>query len=266
MKELGNGFRIDGRRLKLSGIGRVPVRWHRLLEGTVKTVRVVRKAGKWYATFACEVEASPLPLTGQEVGIDAGLSNLFTLATGEGVKVVDNPRWYRRSQWQIRRLQRRVARREKGGSNRKKAVLDLARYSERVANQRKDFLGKVVHDVVARFDRIAVEDLSVSRMVYGNLAKSILDAGWGFFRQRLLSKAESAGRTVVPVDPAYTTQSCCQCGQRQALSLSQRWYSCPCGNSRDRDANAALNILAAGRAVWASSPATAGLAQEAAGL
>jgi putative transposase len=262
-KEEGNGFKIDGRRLRLSGIGRVAVRWHRTLEGTIKTLRITRKAGKWYASFCCEAEVVPLPPCVKEVGIDAGLSSLFTLSTGEKV---ENPRWYRCSQQKLRVLQRSLSRKKKGGSNRRKAAARLARFTERVANQRKDFLNKLACVLVCTYGRIVVEDLSIPRMVQGRLAKSILDAGWGYFRQRLLSKAANAGRTVVLIDPAYTTQTCCVCGCRQKLSLSQRWYACPCGNSRDRDENAALNVLQDGRSCWASSPPAGGLAQEATGL
>lgn len=264
-KELGNGFRLDGRRLKLSGIGRVAVRWHRKLEGNIKTVRIVCKAGKWYAAFACEYSRpEPLPVSEAEVGIDAGLSSLFVLSTGEHV---ENPRLYRKSQRKLRRLQRRVARRKKGGSNRRKAISILARRAEHVANQRKDFLNKLACSLIGQFGRIALEDLVITRMVHGNLAKSILDVGWGYFKQRLLNKAENAGRTVVLVNPAYTSQDCCQCGARQKLTLKDRWYHCSsCGNSRNRDENAAINILQAGRACWASSSSIEGLAQEAAGL
>jgi putative transposase len=263
LKEYGNGFKIDGRRLRISGIGRVAVRWHRPLEGKLKTLRVTRRAGKWYASFCCEADAAPLPPLEYEVGIDAGLFSLFVLSTGERV---ENPRWYRRSQAKLRVLQRAVARKKKGGSNRRKAVRRLAAHAAHVASQRKDCLNKLVCTLVGGFGFIALEDLSIRRMVHGNFAKSILDAGWGFFRQRLLAKAANAGRQVALVDPAYTSQNCCQCGHRQALSLSDRWYSCECGNSCDRDENAALNILAAGQAVWASSSETSGLAQEAAAL
>lgn len=263
-KEEGNGFKIDGRRLRLSGIGRVAVRWHRPLEGKIKTLRIVRKAGKWYAAFSCEAEARPLPPCEREVGIDAGLSSLFVLSDGEHV---ENPRWYRASQRKLRVLQRAVARKKKGGANRRKAVSVLCRFAEHVANQRKDFLNKLVCTLVCCFGRIAIEDLSINRMAKGNFAKSILDAGWGYFRNHLLCKAESAGRQVALIDPAYTTQACCQCGHRQKLSLKERWYSCSeCGNARHRDENAARNVLAAGWAVWAPSSAMAGLAQEAAVL
>jgi putative transposase len=263
-KEEDNGFKIDGRRLRLWGIGRVAMRWHRPLQGTVKTLRIVHKAGKWYAAFTCEVQPQPLPPADEEVGIDVGLNSLFAFSTGEHV---ENPRWYRTSQRKLRVLQRAVARKRKDGANRRKAVSVLSRFAERVANQRKDFLNKLVCTLVCCFGRIAVEDLSIGRMVKGHFAKSILDAGWGFFRQRLLSKAESAGRQVVLIGPAYTTQDCCQCGHRQKLSLSERWYCCSeCGNSRHRDENAARNVLAAGRAVWALSSPLGGLAQEAAAL
>jgi len=262
-KELNNGFKIDGRRLRLSGIGRVAVRWHRPLEGMIKTLRVICKTDKWYAAFSCEVAPRLLPPLDNEVGIDAGLSSLFVLSSGVHV---ENPHWYRRSQRKLRVLQRSVARKKKDGENRRKAVSTFARFAEHVANQRKDFLNKLVGTLVCCFGRIAVEDLSINHMVKGNFAKSILDAGWGYFRQRLLAKAESAGRAVALIDPAYTTQDCCQCGHRQKLSLKERWYSCSCGNYCHRDENAALNVLAAGRAVWALSPALAGLVQEAAAL
>jgi putative transposase len=263
VKEYGNGFKIDGKRLKLSGIGRVAVRWHRPVEGIIKTVRICCKAGKWYACFSCEVAEQHLPQLDTEVGIDAGLSSLFALSSGEHI---DNPRWYRESQRKLRVLQRAAARKKKGGANRRKAVSILARFTEHVANQRKDFLNKLVCTLVCCFGRIAVEDLSINRMVKGNLAKSILDAGWGYFRQRLLAKAENAGRTVALVDPAYTTQDCCQCGHRQKLLLSDRWYTCLCGNSRHRDENAAWNVLALGRRIWAPTSAMVGVAQEAAAL
>ncbi len=77
-----------------------------------------------------------------------------------------------------------------------------------------------------------------------HLSKSILDAGWSTFRQYLTYKAESAGREVAFVDPAYTSRSCSACGAMfQDFDLSTRWVTCACGLSLDRDRNAALNIL-----------------------
>lgn len=266
LKEYGNGFQLDGRRLKLSGIGRISVRWHRPLEGQIKTLRISKKAGKWYASFSCVVdEPTPLPQTGKDVGIDVGLSALIT--TSEGEKVA-HPRFYRNAQRALRVSQRRVARRKKGGSNRRKAVAMLQRQHERIANQRKDFLNKLAHRLIVRYDRIALEDLRITRMVHGNLAKSILDAGWGYLIQRLTHKAASAGRVVVLVDPRSTSKSCSRCGHSFAeLSLKDRWVTCACGLSLDRDHNAAMNIKQrAGHVRWALSSPIGGFAQEAAPL
>jgi putative transposase len=266
-KEYGNGFRVDGRRLKLSGIGRIAVRWHRPPEGTIKTARIYCRAGKWFVSFACEVEKpEPLPKTGASIGVDVGLIRLATLSNGEPK---ENPRWYRRILRKLRVIQRSVSRKRLGGSNRRKAVRQLQRLLLKVANTRKDFLNKFADELIKRFDRIVLEDLRVAAMVRGRLAMSILDAGWSYLLSRLTHKAESAGREVILVEPAYTSKSCSGCGAHfEHLSLSDRWVSCDCGVSLDRDHNAAINILerGLGQSLWASSSASAGLAQEAAGL
>lgn len=267
LKEYGNGFRLDGRRLKLSGIGRVAVRWHREIEGQIKTARVIRKAGHWYVSFACEVEQpEPLPSTGQSVGVDVGVASLITLS--DGAKV-DNPKWYRASQAKLRIAQRRVARRKKGGKNRRKAVLQLQRLHVHTQNQRRDFLNKLAHGLVQANDVIAVEDLQIQNMVRNkHLSKSILDSGWGYFRQRLAAKAAEAGRVVVAVNPAYTSKTCSGCGTVfEHLTLSDRWVECACGLSLDRDHNAALNIQRAGHVrLGITWPIAACVPKEAAGF
>ncbi len=248
-KEYGNGFKIDGRKLKLSGIGRISVRWHRPIDGKIKTARIVRKAGKWYACFSCEVEPQSLPATGKEVGIDVGVQSL--IATSDGEKV-ENPRWYREEQRKLRVLQRRVSRRKKGGSNRRKAVIALQRQHEHIQNRRKDCLNKLAHRLVTQYDRIALEDLQIRNMTQNrHLSKSILDAGWNYLARRLVHKAAEAGRTVSFVAPAYTSKTCSACGSVFAdLTLADRWVNCACGLSLDRDENAALNILRLGQNLW----------------
>ncbi len=265
-KELGNGFKVDGRRLKLSGIGRVAVRWHRPIEGQIKTVRIRRQAGKWYACFACEVEAQPLPPTGNEVGIDVGIASLLTTSDGEHV---ENPKWYRAEQVKLRVLQRRVSRRKKGSVNRRKAVRALQRQHDHIANRRADFLKKIVHGLIVRYDYIAIEDLQITNMAQNHsLSKSILDAGWGYFAQYLTHKAAWAGRVVAQVNPAYTSKTCSQCGSLFAhLTLADRWVKCDCGLSLDRDENAARNLLRLGRNRWGITwPVAASVSQEAAAL
>jgi putative transposase len=264
-KEYGNGFKVDGHRLKIAGIGRVAVRWHRELPGTIKTLRLTRKAGKWYAVLACEVAAEPLLATGVDVGIDVGLTSLITTSEGEHV---EHPAWYRRAQKRLRVAQRRVARRKKGGANRRKAVVALQREHERIANQRRDFLYKLSHRLLTAYDHVAVEDLRIRNMVQNHhLSKSILDAGWGLFAAHLTSKAANAGREVVFVNPAYTSRTCYACGQLVLhLPLSQRVFRCACGYVADRDENAARNILRLGQSRWAQTSTVVMVAQEAVAL
>jgi len=267
LKEYGNGWKVDGRRLKLSGIGRVAVRWHRPMEGKPKTVRIIHKPDGWYACITCETPTHPLPATGGAVGIDVGLSSLITTSDGEKVP---HPRWYREEQRKLRVLQRTVARRTKGGKDRRKAVASLKRQHQRIGNRRADFLNKLANDLIQRYDVIAVEDLRITNMVRNrHLAKSILDAGWGYFVQRLHAKAEDAARAVHEVNPAYTSQTCSACGQRfpEHLTLSVRWVICGCGLAMDRDENAARNILTRAGHVRSALSSPLGLfAEEAAGL
>jgi putative transposase len=227
-KQYGNGFRVDGRCLKVSGIGRIRVRWHRKYQGDIKTCRIIRKAGGWYVSLVCEVpDPEPLPQTGRVVGIDLGISALITTSDGERV---DNPRWYRKAQAELRRRQRKLARAQPGSNNYHKKLLDVQRQHLHIKNQRKDFSNKLVCALVQTYDVIVIEDLNINNMVKNHhLSKSILDAGWGYFKQRLLDKAAEAGREVVFVDPAYTSKTCSNCGALfEGLTLAQRWVECEC--------------------------------------
>jgi len=252
LKEYGNGFKLEGRRLRLSGMGRLRVRWHRPMAGTIKTVRICRQAGNWYACFACEVEQQPLAATGRSIGLDVGIHHLLATSDHE---MVENPRWYRNAQSRLRILQRRVSRRKLGGTNRAKAVLALQRQHEYITNSRRDFLNKLAHSLIVRYDQIVLEDLHIHGMVRNrHLSKSILDAGWGYLKQRLADKAVEAGRQIILVHPAYTSKTCSSCGELfPDLSLADRWMECSCGLSMDRDVNAALNIFRVGHTRWDES-------------
>ncbi|NDJ85663.1 MAG: IS200/IS605 family element transposase accessory protein TnpB [Chloroflexi bacterium] len=197
--------------MKVSGVGRIKVRWHRPYQGDVKTCRIVRKAGQWYVSLMCEVpDPVPLPETGRVVGIDMGINVLITTSEGEQAH---NPRWYREAQAEPRRKQRKLQRAPKGSNQRKKKLLDVQRQHEHVKNQRQDFFDKLVYDLVQTYDVIVLEDLKIKNMVKNrHLSKSFLDAGWGYFKQRLLDKVAGASREVVLVDSAYTSKSCSNCG------------------------------------------------------
>lgn len=241
--QFGVGARLDGRRLKLYGIGRMRVRWHRPIEGEIKTLRIVHKAGRWYACFSCEVpESEPLSATGKAVGLDMGVSAMLTKSDGDKV---DNPAYDRKSQSELAHAQRSLARKQRGGNNHRKALLRVQRLQAHTANQRRDYAHKLARQLVNGYDRIALEDLQIANMVRNrHLSKSILDSGGSLFRQFLTYKAESAGREIVLVKAAYTSRCCSQCGEMfQDFDLSVRWVECACGLSLDRDHNAAINIL-----------------------
>jgi putative transposase len=137
----------------------------------------------------------------------------------------------------------------------RKAKRAVAHVHERITNRRKDFAHQHSRRLVDQYGVVAVEDLRVNQLVHNHcLAKSISDAAWSAFIASLTYKAASAGRRVVQVNPAYTSQDCHRCHHRQKLSLTERVYRCPCcGLAMDRDHNAALNIMALGLQSLASA-------------
>jgi putative transposase len=241
-----SGCKLDGDLLVLSKIGSVRVVLHRPLEGTPKTVCVRRSAtGKWYVTIACEWEPTALTERNEQVGIDVGLETFATLSAGN---TVENPRFFREEETALAKAQRRLAKEARGTRPQRKRRKVVARIHERTRCRRQNFAHQESRRIVNRFQVIAVEDLSVNRMVHNHcLAKSIWDAAWAEFAAMLRVKAEWAGRSFVAVNPAYTSQDCSRCGHRQKLPLSDRIYRCPCCSLElDRDLNAALNILRLG--------------------
>jgi putative transposase len=241
-------------RLHIMNVGRIKLVYHRPLEGTPKSATIQRSStGKWYVSFSCErAEPSPLPETGQQVGIDVGLKTFAMLSTEQAIA---NPRFFRQEEKALANAQRRLSKVEKGTPERAERRKVVARVYERSRWRRSDFTHQHSRRIVDTFDLLAAEDLAINRMVHNHhLAKSIHDAAWSQFAALLAYKAAWAGRTFVAVNPAYTSQDCSQCGHRQSLSLSDRIYTCPCcGVVLDRDLNASLNILRVGQHSLASA-------------
>jgi putative transposase len=245
--QYGNGCQLADGVLKLSKVGALRVVQHRPLEGTPKTCTIRRSStGKWYVTITCEVAIEPFPATGEAVGIDVGLLSFATLSTGESIPC---PQFLRTDEKDLKRTQRKLSAATKGTPERRKRRRIVARVHERIRNRRTNFAHQESRRLVNRFDVIAVEDLSVNRMVHNHcLAKSIQDAAWSQFATFLSYKAAWAGRVFVAVNPAYTSQDCSGCGHRQKKTLAERIHACACcGVTLDRDHNAALNILTLGQ-------------------
>lgn len=239
---LGDGCQVRENRLYLQNIGCIKIKWHRPIDGNIKTLSVTRRNNKWYVSFAVKCEAKILPATGKAIGIDVGLNAFITTSDGQQISC---PKYLRLAEKKLAKAQRRLSRRKKGSVRRKNARSLVAKHHEKVANQRLDFCHKVSYSLIQTHDSFAVEALNIKGMVCNrHLAKSISDASWGMFLSILKSKAESAGRWYQEVTPNGTSQECSSCGNTVKKSLTIRVHNCPhCGLSLDRDINAALNIL-----------------------
>jgi putative transposase len=235
-------------RLRLPKIGDVPVRWSRELPSEPSSVTVtVDAAGRYHASFVVEVPAQPLLATGREVGIDLGLSTFAALSDG---RKLDNPRFARRAERKLARAQRALARKRKGSKNRGKARARVARCHTKVRDTRRDWLHQQSTRIIRDNQAVYVEDLAVAGLARTRLARSVHDAGWSTFVGMLAYKAARHGRVFGKVDRWFpSTRRCSTCGAvGEPKPLHLRAWTCPCGAVHDRDVNAAINILAAGRA------------------
>ena len=226
----------------------------------IKRVRIVRRSNGYYIQFCIDAERNiDLQPTGNTIGIDVGLNYFYT--DNEGNQV-ENPRYLRKSEKALKRLQRRVSKKQKGSNNRSYAIKRLGRKHLKVSRQRKDFAVKLARYVVMSNDFVAYEDLKVRNMVCNSrLAKSINDASWSLFTSWLNYFSLVFGKVVVAVPPNYTSQNCSSCGEVVKKSLSVRTHICKCGCILDRDENAARNILAKGSKVTGYLTNTAGSAE-----
>lgn len=237
--------------LKLSKIGKIPIRLHREIEGKVKGV-IIKKdnAGDWYAIFQTEQETPESDVAGsdeekQVVGLDLGITHFAVDSDGNRI---EHPKNVEKAEDRLKKERQKLHRKEKGSNNYEKQRKKLAKVHKRVKNRRTDFLHKLSTAYVDKYDVIAVEDLNISDMVQGQKnSKNTVDSAWRTFIQMLLYKAEKAGVEVVLVDPADTTKECSQCGVKSEKELWRREHSCPsCGFKTDRDYNASMNILKKG--------------------
>jgi putative transposase len=250
-KQYRNSFDVQGGkkregRLILSKLGHLKMVMHRPLVGLPKTATVKRTTtGKWFVSISldAEPETDLPPQSEEQVGIDVGLKTFAYLSTGEQIA---QPRFFRAEELALACAQRKLSKEPKESKLHEKRRKVVARVHERVRWRRENFIRQHVAHLIKRFGLIAVEALVVRNLIKNpKLAKSIADAAWSSFITHLLGKAEEAGRVVVLVNPAYTSQTCSACRHRQEMPLSVRVYQCPnCGLVMDRDLNGSKNILA----------------------
>ncbi|MEU4409560.1 RNA-guided endonuclease TnpB family protein [Streptosporangium sp. NPDC023963] len=225
--------------------------WSRPLpEGAEPSTVTVSKdaAGRWFVSLLVEETIQALAPTENRVGVDAGITALATLSTGE--KIV-NPRHERADRRKLAKAQRRLARTEKGSANRRKAKLKVARVYARITDRRRDHLHKFTTRLVRENQTVVIEDLTVRNLVKNpKLARAVSDASWRRMRQMLEYKTQWYGRELLVVDRFFPSSKLCSaCGALQdTMPLHVREWRCTCGAIHDRDVNAAKNVLAAGLA------------------
>lgn len=241
----------DGHRIgRMKLIGTHDLHFYQLEQ--IKRVRLVKRADGYYAQFLIKAERNiQIESTGRAIGLDVGLNHFYVDSNGERV---ENPRFLRKSERAIKRLQRKVSRKfsksrkqEKirQSNNYHKAKNKLSRQLLKVSRQRKDHAVKLARCVVMSADVLVYEDLRIANMVKNHkLAKSINDASWYQFRVWIEYFGRLFGRLTIAVAPQYTSQDCSNCGHRVQKSLSTRTHKCAnCGYTSCRDENAARNIL-----------------------
>ena len=253
-------------------LGKVKVVYHRDIpdDAQVKTLTFRKHGDKWFLCFSLVLPHQPesKPLSSSKVvGLDLGLVNFIYASDGSTVKV---PKHYRKAQKKLKKAQRKLSKAKKRSKEFFKWLRIVRNLNFKVACRREAFHHKVVDKLLSQYDIICIEDLNIAGMAQrpkpkidpsddkkylpngasakSGLNKSIYDAGWGYFVQKLEYKALAQGKQIVKVAPHYTSQDCSKCAEsgvqtRIEKSLSTRTHVCTeCGYVAPRDLNAALNI------------------------
>lgn len=238
-------FHIEGRYIRIPGLGRVRLRECLRFNGKVMSATVSRVADRWFVSVTVDCPDPQLAKAENQgaVGVDLGVSALAVLSTGEKI---EGPKPHKTALSRLRRLSRSLSRKQKGSRNREKSKRQLARLHYRIASVRNDSLHKLTSDITRRFPTVCVEDLHVQGMMRNRrLSRSIADMGFFEFRRQLEYKSAMRGGLVVAADKWFASSKLChQCGHKlESLSLSVREWTCPaCGVQHDRDINAAINL------------------------
>lgn len=227
--------------------------WHRQLpqDFEIKNIQIsLSPSGKWYVSMNCEDPSiMPLPPSQNQIGIDLGITTFATTSNGDKIKSPDLKKEYQK----LKKLQRKLSKKQKGSKNRNKARLKVARQYEKITNIRSNFHHQVSRKLVNENQVIVLEDLKVSNMVKNKkLSRAISEQGWYQFRSFLEYKCNWYGRELVIINQWYpSSKTCSSCGSIQTkMPLNIREWTCPdCGSHHDRDVNAAKNILAVGTTV-----------------
>jgi len=193
--------------------------------------------GDWWLCIPVRIRVEPSVAPRESVGIDLGLKSIATTSDGERLEA---GRWTQGYAQKLARAQRRGHKRQ------------AKRIHRKAARRRSDALHKFSRSIVERYQTIVVGDVSSLQLARTRMAKSVLDAGWGMLKMQLQYKGQQAGRCVQIVSERYSTRVCGNCGALTGPKgigqlVVRQWVCAACGDTHDRDVNAARNILAGSR-------------------
>ncbi len=262
-------IRPEKNKITVSKIGEIKIVYHRAIpeEATIKTLTIEKDGGKWFACFSFEIKHThiePEQDLSKSIGIDMGLVDFYYGSDGSHIEV---PRYLRKSEKKLKKIQRRFSKEKKGTKKWYKILKALQKAHFKVKCQREDFLHKQANRLLNDFDIIIHENLNIQGLKRrpkpkqdengkylhngasrkAGLNKSISDVSWGKFFEILKYKALVYGKTVIAIDPKYTSQICSGCGNMVEKTLSMRTHICPiCNLIIPRDYNSALYIKGLG--------------------
>lgn len=232
-----NQIKIASSHIKVPKIGAIKWVYHRPVIGSVKTVTIKMHNDQYYITVVCEVPDATKELINKNttVGIDLGLTTFAVLSDGSEIQT---PKFYRKKQKKLKQAQQRLARKQKGSANRKKAVKELRKIHTQISNQRHDFIHQHSRRIANSYSGVYVEDLDIES-IKQRFGKSTSDQGWAMFVHALSYKCNYLGKIN---RWAASTKTCSNCGAVHNLKLADRELTCHCGHVQSRDLNAARNI------------------------
>jgi len=262
-----NICQVGEHRLKLPKLGELSFRSGRQIEGKIKNVTIrLSSTGKFYAVVLVDTEVKELPKTNASVGIDMGVADL--MITSDSIKYptirFDKILAKKKHYWEKRLARRRAQAIYLSACDKHNKVLEprelsdfknylkakrmVAKYSEKIANQRHNYINNLTKQLVEQYDVIKIEDLKTKNLLKNHkLARAIANQSWREIRRQLEYKCAWYGKQLVTVNPRKTSQICSNCGYDDGKhTLDIRQWTCPkCGVNHDRDINAAKNILSA---------------------
>ena len=236
----------DGKYISLPKIKNIKIKMHRKFDGVIKTVTVSKECDDtYYVSILVEENIEAKPKSNNSVGIDLGIKSYIVDSNAE---IIDNPKHLSRSLLRLAIEQRKLSHMKKGGKNRNKQRIKVARLHRRIRNQRNDFLQKLSSKYINENQVIVLEDLNIKQMEQDSrLSRLIVDASWSKFVSMLDYKGNWYGRDIIKVPTYYPSSqlcSCCGYQNKEIKDLSIREWVCPkCGATHSRDHNASINIL-----------------------